>query len=122
MLRMRTNPQFGGDDPRTYSNGPWGTRVSGDGEAYAESVIDHATGERIWVRLQTAEPGSEFPTPWHRQAHVSALRRELNGARNTEATLAAMDPATRDSIMKSGGGPSRVEDVLRELRRLGEEA
>ena len=120
MLRMRTAPQHTGDDPRTYSNGRWGTRVSGGGECYQESAVDPITGERIWVRITTADPDSEFPTDWHREAHIAALRRELTGARNAAASLAAMDQADRDSIMKSGGGPSRVEDVARELARLGE--
>ena len=119
---MRTLTRHTGDDPRHYSNGPYGTRVSGDGECYQESHVDPITGERGWRKIQTADTTAEFPSAWHRDAHVAGLRRELTGARNAEASLAAMDPATRASILKSGGGPSRVEDVLAELRRLGEEA
>ena len=118
MLSMRTTPQrHGGEDPRHFSDDRWGTRVSGGGECYMESRVDDVTGDRIWVRLTTAAPGSEFPTAWHREAYIAGLRRSLNTARRNEEAIAAMNQTDRDSIMKHGG-PEAVANVLNELRRL----
>ena len=116
---LRTLTRHGGDDPRHYSDGPYATRISGDGETYAESLIDPITGERGWRKIQTADVNAEFPTSWHRDQYIRDLRRTLITARRNEEAIAAMTQTDRDSIMKHGG-PESVSNVLNELHRLGE--
>ena len=116
---LRTLTRHGEPDPRTYSNGPWGTRVSGDGECYQESHVDPITGERGWRKIQTADTTAEFPTDWHRDQYIRDLRRSLTTARRNAEAIAAMNQTDVDNLMKHGG-PESVTNVLRELTRLGE--
>ena len=113
----RTFTRHTGDDPRHYTDGKWGTRVSGDGEAYAESHVDPITGERGWRKIQTADTTAEFPTDWHRDQYIRDLRRSLTTARRNAEAIAAMNQTDVDNLMKHGG-PESVTNVIAELRRL----
>jgi hypothetical protein len=118
-----TLTEFGGNIGATtvrtdFANGTFIESQGGDRESYIDEW-----GEIAWRPL-AGTPVDGFPSAWHRQAHIDALRRELAGVEHNlehleDPVFSWQEPPTRERLERDRTSLVNTKTfILAELERL----